>query len=190
MIQPILNSRNFVACLLGAATGMVLYFKLQSSGENVFLQVMPLRVPLVQRRALLLLQPLVHDSLHCLLDSALRAVYIFLASLSTTESVQANCLLILTRANATLYFLWSARFTTSASLLLRRAGTLQRHGNRRRNRYRKDEVLRMPILLPVSPASNRVRASSRCSRPLQVRGILAMLIPAIRAIRSPYVSHT
>jgi len=47
MIQPILNSRNFVACLLGAATGMVLYFKLQSSGENVFLQVMPLRVPLV-----------------------------------------------------------------------------------------------------------------------------------------------
>jgi hypothetical protein len=28
MIRKILSSKNFVACLLGAATGMALYFKL------------------------------------------------------------------------------------------------------------------------------------------------------------------
>ena len=46
-MQRILNSKNFVACLLSAATGMVFYFKLPFPGENVFLQVVALRVPLV-----------------------------------------------------------------------------------------------------------------------------------------------
>src|ERR1700737_1891180 len=47
MMQRILNSKNFVACLVSAGTGMVLYFKLPFPGENVFLQVVALRVPLV-----------------------------------------------------------------------------------------------------------------------------------------------
>jgi hypothetical protein len=40
MIQRILSSKNFVACLLAAATGMALYFKLPFPAENVFLQLM------------------------------------------------------------------------------------------------------------------------------------------------------
>ena len=47
MIQRILSSKNFVACLLAAATGMALYFKLPFPAENVFLQLMALRAPLV-----------------------------------------------------------------------------------------------------------------------------------------------
>ena len=43
MIQKILNSRNFVACLLAAATGMALYFRVPFPDENIFLQVMALR---------------------------------------------------------------------------------------------------------------------------------------------------
>jgi len=48
MIQKILSSKNFVACLLAAATGMALYFKLPFPAENVFLQLMALRAPLVR----------------------------------------------------------------------------------------------------------------------------------------------
>ena len=47
MIQKILNSKNFVACLLAAATGMALYLKLPFPAENAFLQPMALRAPLV-----------------------------------------------------------------------------------------------------------------------------------------------
>jgi hypothetical protein len=47
MIQRILNSKNFVACLLAAITGMALYFKLPFPTENAFLQLMALRAPLV-----------------------------------------------------------------------------------------------------------------------------------------------
>ena len=48
MIQRILNSRNFVACLLAAATGMALYFELPFPTGNVFLHLMALRAPLVR----------------------------------------------------------------------------------------------------------------------------------------------
>jgi hypothetical protein len=47
MIQRILNSRNFVASLLAAATGMVLYLRLPFPNGNVFLQIIALRAPLV-----------------------------------------------------------------------------------------------------------------------------------------------
>jgi hypothetical protein len=47
MIQRILNSRNFVSCLLAAATGMALYIKLPFPTENVFLQLIALRAPIV-----------------------------------------------------------------------------------------------------------------------------------------------
>src|SRR5258708_26706795 len=47
MMQKILNSKNFVACLLAAATGMTLYFRAPFPEENVFLQVMALRSPSV-----------------------------------------------------------------------------------------------------------------------------------------------
>jgi len=47
MIQRILNSRNFVAALMAAATGMVLYLRLPFPSDNVFLQLVSLRAPLV-----------------------------------------------------------------------------------------------------------------------------------------------
>jgi hypothetical protein len=47
MIQRVLNSKNLVACLLAAATGIALYLKLPFPAENVFLQLMALRAPLV-----------------------------------------------------------------------------------------------------------------------------------------------
>jgi hypothetical protein len=48
MIQRILSSKNFVACLLAAVTGMTFYFKLPFPAENIFLQLMALRAPLVR----------------------------------------------------------------------------------------------------------------------------------------------
>src|ERR1700674_2651871 len=45
MIQKILNSKNFVACLLAAATGMTLYFRVPFPEKKIFLQVMALRSP-------------------------------------------------------------------------------------------------------------------------------------------------
>src|ERR1700676_156115 len=45
MMQKILNSKNFVACLLAAVTGMTLYFRVPFPEENIFLQVMALRSP-------------------------------------------------------------------------------------------------------------------------------------------------
>jgi hypothetical protein len=47
MIQRILNSRGFVASLLAGATGMALYFKMPFPAENVFLQLVALRTPVV-----------------------------------------------------------------------------------------------------------------------------------------------
>jgi len=47
MIQRILRSKNFVACLLAAVMGMALYFKLPFPAENAFLQLMALQAPFV-----------------------------------------------------------------------------------------------------------------------------------------------
>jgi hypothetical protein len=49
MIQRILNSRGFVASLLAGATGMALYFKVPFPAENVFLQLVALRTPVVYK---------------------------------------------------------------------------------------------------------------------------------------------
>ena len=43
MIQRILHSRHFLACLLSAATGMALYFRAPFPEDNIFLRVMALR---------------------------------------------------------------------------------------------------------------------------------------------------
>ena len=43
MIQRILHSRVFLACLLSAATGMALYFRVPFPGDNIFLRVMAIR---------------------------------------------------------------------------------------------------------------------------------------------------
>jgi hypothetical protein len=48
VIQRILNSKNFVACLLAAATGMALYFEVPFPAENLFLRLVALRAPLVR----------------------------------------------------------------------------------------------------------------------------------------------
>ena len=43
MIQRILHSRHFLACLLSAATGMALYFRVPFPEDNIFLRVMAIR---------------------------------------------------------------------------------------------------------------------------------------------------
>ena len=43
MMQRILNSKNFVAFILAAATGMTLYFRVPFPESNIFLRVMALR---------------------------------------------------------------------------------------------------------------------------------------------------
>ena len=43
MIQRILHARHFFACLLAAATGMTLYFRMPFPERNLFLEVMALR---------------------------------------------------------------------------------------------------------------------------------------------------
>jgi TraM recognition site of TraD and TraG len=45
MMQRIINSKNLVAFVLGAATGMTLYFRVPFPEANIFLQVMALRSP-------------------------------------------------------------------------------------------------------------------------------------------------
>ncbi len=43
MIQRILHSRHFLACLLSAATGMAFYFRAPFPEDNIFLRVMAIR---------------------------------------------------------------------------------------------------------------------------------------------------
>src|SRR6266576_2761701 len=43
MIQRILHSRHFLACLLSVATGVVLYFRTPLTEDNIFLRVMAIR---------------------------------------------------------------------------------------------------------------------------------------------------
>jgi hypothetical protein len=43
MIQRILHSRHFLACLLSAATGMTLYFRAPFQEDNIFLRVIAIR---------------------------------------------------------------------------------------------------------------------------------------------------
>ena len=43
MIQRILHSRHFLACLLSASTGMALYFRTPFPEDNIFLRVMAIR---------------------------------------------------------------------------------------------------------------------------------------------------
>ena len=45
MMRRILNSKNLVAFVLAAATGMALYFRAPFPEENIFLRVMALRSP-------------------------------------------------------------------------------------------------------------------------------------------------
>ena len=47
MIQRLINSKNFVAFVLTAITGMALYFYIPFPDQNVFLQLMALRAPIV-----------------------------------------------------------------------------------------------------------------------------------------------
>jgi len=47
MIQRVLASKDLVACVLSAATGMILYFRLPFPEGNVFLRVVALRSPTV-----------------------------------------------------------------------------------------------------------------------------------------------
>jgi len=43
MIQRILHARHFLACILAAATGMALYFRVPFPDANLFVHVMAIR---------------------------------------------------------------------------------------------------------------------------------------------------
>jgi len=47
MIQRLIDSKNFVACLLAAATGMALWFTAPFPEDNIFLQLMAVKAPTV-----------------------------------------------------------------------------------------------------------------------------------------------
>jgi len=47
VIQRLINSKDFLAFVLTAGTGMAVYFYMPFSEQNLFLQLMDLRVPLV-----------------------------------------------------------------------------------------------------------------------------------------------
>jgi len=45
MIQRILHSRHFLACLLSTAAGMAVYFRAPFPEDHIFLRVMAIRSP-------------------------------------------------------------------------------------------------------------------------------------------------
>jgi hypothetical protein len=47
VIQRVLNSKNFLACLLAMATGILLYFRMPFPAGNIFLQILALRAPAI-----------------------------------------------------------------------------------------------------------------------------------------------
>ena len=114
MIQRILNSRNFVACLLAAATGMALYFELPFPTENVFLQLMALRAPLVHDGLFYSYNLFLFTTPYIAYSILLSGLYVF--GLTVHKKISAGKLpLYPDPSKREELFLLSARFTTSAS---------------------------------------------------------------------------
>jgi len=114
MMQKILSSKNFVACLLAAATGMTLYFRVPFPEENVFLQVMALRSPSIfffvkySYTLFLFSTPYIGYSI------VLSGVYILVLK-RAVEFARAACLSFPTLARGTNSSLSSGRFTILVS---------------------------------------------------------------------------
>ena len=184
MIQRILNSKNFVACLLAAATGMALYFQAAISRRESLSATHGSPSAPGARGLLLLLQPLpIHDPVYRLFDCALRPVC-FRPQGASNEFVQASCHPIPTHGNARNFSLLSARSTIPASQALGnpslahdpRARPLHRHRHRRRDRVaarRAAACIRSPSRFsPIVPATRKAdrRAGSRSQRRLLPQG--------------------
>jgi hypothetical protein len=111
VIQRILHSRHFLACLLSAATEMALYFRAPFPEDNIFLWVMAIRSLL----AFLFLK----YSYTLFLDATpyidysilLSGIYIF-ALKAGRKIRQANCLFILTPGKGQDFLSWWARHIT------------------------------------------------------------------------------
>lgn len=90
MIQRILNSKNFVAFLLAAATGLALYFRVPFPAKNTYLLVIALRSPLVfyfLKYSYLLFE---FSTPYIVYSMLLSGIYIF--SLKARRSVRAGTL--------------------------------------------------------------------------------------------------
>ena len=118
MIQRTLQSRHFLACLLSAATGMVLYFRTPFPEDNIFLRVMAIRSA----------SAFLFFSLHPLpsiqrLTSRIRSCFpasTFSPSRQAARLGQANCLFILPLGKGQNFLSWLARYITPASKSLRK----------------------------------------------------------------------
>ena len=91
MMHRILNSRNFVARLLAAATGMVLYSKQPFYRENVSLQVMARRVPLVHEGLFYSYNRFVFTTPNMAYSILLSGMYVF--GLTVRRTIRAGKLL-------------------------------------------------------------------------------------------------
>jgi len=115
MIQKILNSKNFVACLLAAATGMTLYFRVPFPDENIVptSHGPAVAVNLLLRQILLHSLPL-FDPLHRIFKLCSRE-FTFLVSKQAAAFARAACLSFPTLARGTNCSLSSGRFTILVS---------------------------------------------------------------------------
>ena len=89
MMQRILNSKNLVAFVLAAATGMTLYFRMPFPEGNIFLRVMALRSPSAFRGSEVLVHFIsVLDPVHWLFRCVLRLVHFCAQGEATNPSWQ------------------------------------------------------------------------------------------------------
>jgi len=77
MIQRLLNSRHLVAFLLSAGAGMALYFKLPFPAENVFLQLIATRTPLVHDGVLYCYRLFLFTTPYIVFSVFLSGLYVF-----------------------------------------------------------------------------------------------------------------
>jgi hypothetical protein len=88
VIQRILHARNFLACILAAATGMALYFRAPFPDANLFLQIMAIR----SSAAFLFFKysyiPFLYTTPYIAYSVLLSGVYIF--ALKATRTIRAG----------------------------------------------------------------------------------------------------
>ena len=144
MIQRILNSKNFVACLLAAATGMALYIELPFPEENVFVNLMFLWAPPVLDGLFYSYIVFLFTTPYIAYSILLSGLYVFALKVPRRSGRAAACLSRSAQARRSV-----SRFrrdSQHAQALAPRpsmadvpgAGTVHRHRNRRRGRDRQN----------------------------------------------------
>ena len=114
MIQRILHSRLFLACLLSATTGMALYFRTPFPEDNIFLRVMAIR----SAPAFLFFKYSYTLFPYTKPSSPIRSCFpasTFSPSRQAARFGQANCLSIQTLGKEQNFLSWWARYITPAS---------------------------------------------------------------------------